>query len=396
MQSVQFRSVKKMVDLYFTFEPSAFSSQLPYASDPPSRTASSLYKAVKIAFWAIIFSFVLANHAVAEILQVPNNYLTIQEAVDASNPGDTIIVASGTYRLYAGNIQISKKSLTLKSSFGAKKTMIEGRGDSPVISVSEESLAVIDGFTVTSINDPDTKAVRGGGIYCAPLSSPTLINNIITGNQAVFGAGIYCAPSSSPTITNNVIARNNAAKFGGGIFSYAASPNIANNRIVANGASSAGGAVFCDRDTPRITNNVIWKNRAQSGGGISCDRSFCTIINNTITENVAAYGGGIFFEGGSVRIVNNIVWENDDDLYSGWFSPSSRPDHSNVGDGDFRGVNGNISADPLFVDPENGDFSLKSDSPCLNTGNPDPMYHDPDGSRNDMGAYGGPKADSGG
>jgi parallel beta-helix repeat protein len=382
-----------MVHLRFTFELSAFSSQLQYASDPPSRTESSFFKAVTITFWAIIFSLVLANHALAETLQVPNQYLTIQEAIDASDSGDTIVVASGTYRLYSGNINISKKSLTLKSSFGAQKTIIEGRGDSPVITVADESLAVIDGFTITSMNDPDTNVVRGGGIYCAPLSSPTVINNIITGNHAVFGSGIYCAPSSSPTITNNVISKNKANKFGGGIFSYTASPNIGNNRIVANEASSAGGGIFCDRDTPRMTNNIIWKNKAKSGGGISCDRSFCTIINNTITKNEAAYGGGIFFEGGAVRIVNNILWENEDDLYSGWFSPSSRPDHSDIRDGDFRGVNGNISADPLFVDPENGDFSLKSDSPCLDAGNPDPMYHDPDGSRNDMGAYGGPKAD---
>jgi hypothetical protein len=378
------------------FQLSAFRSLPQYTSELPSRAASAFLKAWAIFFGAILCFLVFANHGLAETLQVPNQYLSIQEAIDASNPGDTIVVASGTYRLYSGNINISKKSLTLKSSFGAQKTIIEGRGGSPVITVADESLAVIDGFTITSIHDPDTHVVRGGGIYCAPLSSPTLINNIITGNHAVFGAGVYCAPSSSPKITNNVIAKNKAVRFGGGIFSYTASPHIVNNRIEANEASSAGAGIFCDRDTPRITNNVIWKNKAKSGGGISCDRSFCTIINNTITKNEAAYGGGIFFEGGAVRIVNNILWENADDLYSGWFSPSSRPDHSNIKDGDFRGVNGNISTNPLFADPKNGDFSLKSDSPCLDAGNPDPMYHDPDGSRNDMGAYGGPKANPGG
>lgn len=352
----------------------------------------AFYRAMKIPFWAIIFTLMLWNNALADTLEVPGRYLTIQEAIDASNPGDTIIVATGVYRLYSGNITIVNKSLTLKSAHGAKKTIIEGRGDSPVITVAEDSRAVIDGFTITSFNDPDAKAVQGGGIYCESSSSPTIMNNIITGNNAVFGGGIFCASWSSPTIRMNVVSRNNAVQFGGGVYSYSASPNIANNSIMENEASNAGGGIFCTRDTPRITNNIIWKNKAKSGGGISCDRSFCTIINDTITRNVAAYGGGIFFEGGSVRIVNNILWDNRDDLYSAWFSPASRPDHSNIGDGDFRGVNGNISTDPLFTDPENGDFSLRLDSPCLDAGNPGATYHDPDGSRNDMGANGGPEA----
>ncbi len=352
----------------------------------------NLQQIVYLGFWAIIPILVFANNASAGTLYVPNNYLTIQEAIDASNPGDTIMVASGVYRLYSGNITIVKESITLKGAYGAKKTIIEGRGNSPVITFVQHSCAVIDGFTITSINDIDTKAVKGGGIYCAPLSSPTIINNVITGNNAVFGGGIYCAPSSSPTIRNNVISRNSTIKFGGGIFSYRASPNIANNKIVGNEASNSGGGISCCRDSARITNNIIWENKAKSGAGISCDRSSCAIISDTITRNVATYGGGIFFQGGSVRIINTILWDNKDDLYSGWFSPASRPDHSNIGDGDFRGLNGNISSDPLFIDPENGDFRLRPDSPCIDAGNPDLIYYDPDGSRNDMGAYGGAKA----
>jgi parallel beta-helix repeat protein len=254
---------------------------------------------------------------------------------------------------------------------------------------------VIDGFTITSIKDMDTVPIKGGGIFVAPESAPTIINNIITGNNAVFGGGIYCAPRSSPTITNNVISQNNAVQFGGGIFSFKASPNIANNTIAENQASSSGGGIFCDRDTPRVTNNVIWKNKAKSGGGISGDRSFCAVINNTITGNEAVYGGGIRFGGGAVRMINIILWKNSDDLHFVRVSPGSRPDHSDIGDGDFRGVNGNISADPLFVDPENGDFRLMPHSPCIDTGNLNHIYDDPDGSRNDMGAFGGPKANLG-
>ena len=51
---------------------------------------------------------------------------------------------------------------------------------------------------------------------------------------------------------------------------------------------------------------------------------------------------------------------------------------------------GNINADPLFVDAENGDYHLQNSSPCIDAGNPDAQYNDIDGSRNNMGAYGGP------
>ena len=347
---------------------------------------------VPFTFWAVFHALMPTTTAFAAILQVPDQYRTIQEAIHGSRPGDTIIVAPGVYRLPPGNITIDKESLTLKSAGAAAETIIAGRGNSSVITVLEGSRAVIDGFTITSVNkDMDTSAIRGGGIYCAPSSSPVIINNIITGNNAVYGGAIYCDRSSSPAIINNVISKNKATGIGGGIYSFWAAPNINRNRLVENEAADAGGGIFCNRDSSRITNNIISKNKAKLGGGISCERSAATVINDTITANMAVYGGGIFVDSGSVRVVNLILWQNEDDLYFKQLSSASRPNHSNIGDGDFRGINGNISADPLFADPENGDFRLQPGSPCINSGNLEPIYYDHDGSRNDMGAYGGPE-----
>ena len=61
---------------------------------------------------------------------------------------------------------------------------------------------------------------------------------------------------------------------------------------------------------------------------------------------------------------------------------------SNIQDG-LEGE-GNMNIDPLFTDPENGDYHLQGTSPCIDAGNPDSEYNDTDGSRNNMGAYGGP------
>ncbi|TKJ41669.1 hypothetical protein CEE37_03630 [candidate division LCP-89 bacterium B3_LCP] len=46
---------------------------------------------------------------------------------------------------------------------------------------------------------------------------------------------------------------------------------------------------------------------------------------------------------------------------------------------------GNISADPLFMDPTNGNFNLSPGSPCIDTGNPSGFWVDEDSSRSDMG-----------
>jgi parallel beta-helix repeat protein len=106
-----------------------------------------------------------------------------------------------------------------------------------------------------------------------------------------------------------------------------------------------------------------------------------TILNNIIASNT---GSGIFYynfqdEG---RILYNDAWGNGKNY------------HDNCGGGGGHTFvpqpgTGQISADPLFAD---GIYHLGDGSPCRNTGHPGPEYFDPDGTRNDMGAYGGPSA----
>ena len=66
-------------------------------------------------------------------------------------------------------------------------------------------------------------------------------------------------------------------------------------------------------------------------------------------------------------------------------------DYYNVGynlvQGGFWDNNNNIDMDPMMNNPWDGDFTLQDGSPCIDSGNPDDFYNDPDGSRSDIGAY---------
>ncbi len=330
----------------------------------------------------------------ADILHVPGGHKTIQEAVRNAADGDTILVAPGTYQLYFDNLTIIHESLNLKSSQGARQTVIIGKSGRPVISIAGTSRVVIDGFTISSTHIDRRISRHGGAIYCGPETAPVIKNNILVDNVSVSGGAIYCDTQSSPTICDNIIKGNKALVAGGGIFSIRSTATICRNLLLENEAKNSGGAIGCNRDSSSITNNIIWKNRAWFGGGISCDRAASIIGNNTLVANEAEHGGGIMVDRGSVRLSNLILWQNNvGDLFMKETGPSARPVTSDIQDGSFRGMNGNIGVDPLFVDQELGDFHLQDGSPCKRKGMFDPFYMNAKGDRwNDMGAYGGPDA----
>lgn len=253
--------------------------------------------------------------AFSATIYVPDDYSTIQGAIDVSTNGDTIIVRSGTY---GENIDFIGKAITVTSDQGPNVTVIAGNSNGSVVTfeTGEGSTTVLDGFTITN----GYAYLDGGGGICCLKSSPTIKNNCITGNSASdHGGGIYCE-NGSPIIENNTIT-GNIANYGSGIdcqdaYYPASYPIISNNIITGNDGHHRGGGIHCqDYSSPTIQDNFIMGNTTSyDGGGIACYEASATIINNTITENDAKFGGsGIYCEDSSSTIKNNMITGN---LYS--------------------------------------------------------------------------------
>jgi len=227
-----------------------------------------------------------------DIIYVPEDYPTIQEAINAAEDGDEIIVHPGTY--YEA-INFLGKAIYLHSSEGPEVTIIDATDlDTSVVTCAdgEESDTILENFTITNGN-----AECGGGMY-NDHSSPTVMNCTFSENVAEFGGGMYNV-SSSPIVTSCTFDGNTAsgdmASSGGGMFNYLSEPTMTYCTFIANSAADSGGGIsneiLCNLT---LTNCTFTDNVANRfGGGMSIYYSTPTATNCTFDGNTADRGGGI-------------------------------------------------------------------------------------------------------
>ncbi|MBN1123585.1 MAG: hypothetical protein JXA82_01160, partial [Sedimentisphaerales bacterium] len=156
-------------------------------------------------------------------------------------------------------------------------------------------------------------------------------------------------------------------------FLQSASGIIQINEIINNSALGSGGGIFCaDSDQLLLFSNLIAGNSANSnGGGILNRKNGQMILTNcTIGNNTATNGGGIYNSATDLTINNSILWGNTDtqnkQILDAFASPSSIEVSFSDVQGGFSG--NNIDADPLFTDPNNNDYRVSSESPCIDAG----------------------------
>ena len=350
-------------------------------------------------------------------------YCSIQTAIDNAVDTDEIVVAPGTY---FDTINFVGKAITLQSSGGPEVTTIDAQQTGTVVTCDsgEGADTVLDGFTITGGTGTGPGAITvGGGMYNRDASSPTVTNCTFSGNTARRGGGMYNQDGSSPTVTNCTFIGSRSSFGGGGMFNAESSPTVNGCTFTGNSATFGSG-MFNDHSSPTVTHCTFEGNSVNQGGGmlnqtgssptvISCTFSgnngsgngggmlntdtgtSPTVINCTFSGNsIRGGGGGIFntgsssptvinctfagntagFGGGgmlssfecSPTVTNCILWGDIVGEIADFEGSVTTVSYSNV-QGGWQGT-GNINADPVFVDPDNGDFRLQPGSPCIDAG----------------------------
>ena len=269
-------------------------------------------------------------------------FLTIQRGVGAAAPGDTVLVAPGTYGTYSTDKQTTTpasgysrvaitENITVRSTHGAAQTVIRGQPHSDTLRFGANcvrcvymSAGTLDGFTLldgyanavapgSSMTDP---VKNGGGVYAPDNNRTPQVNNcIITGCGAYRGAGAHWATLNNCTVVSNYVNSTS----GTGIFSC----HVRNSIIQFNGekndenfpsdVQSVDRSLFissCTDPAPGLNfygdnrdggNNTVEDPLFKAGTLLLSDASPCINAgNNTYTNGTLDAGGGARVQGGTV------------------------------------------------------------------------------------------------
>jgi parallel beta-helix repeat protein/predicted outer membrane repeat protein len=249
--------------------------------------------------WAGLAAMVsLAQPAMATTYYVPDNYATIQAAVDACRGGETIVVRAGTYKGAGNKNIIISRNIDVIAESGPEATIIDCEGSGRGFYFKNvSSLNELEGFQIINGSVTGSGLNGHGGGILLDFASPIIRNCIITGNSASGGGGGICA-TGSPTLSDCRI-NNNAAKDGqgGGIYSGVGVLSITNCEINNNTATSHGGGIYSTGSGLLLTGSQINGNSGNYyGGGIySSGDGTVSITDCQINGNVVSYsGGGIY------------------------------------------------------------------------------------------------------
>jgi hypothetical protein len=243
------------------------------------------------------FSLVTATPVAAATINVPSDYSTIQAAIDAATPGDTINVAAGTYIEQV----VINKSLTL-----------QGAGDTTIIKPSAGNLTQV--FTGL-LWYGGTKNIAGIIVANVPGGSSVTIKNLkvdeglVTAKPAGadYLAGIFYRETGGLVDTVTVAGTGtwSSSDRAYGIYLSAGTKTVSvqiTESIITNfdtnGIEVMGGKLTADINHNTITGRGSITDEVQNGVNVGRD-AVATVNYNTISNLIyqpeILYGAGILF-----------------------------------------------------------------------------------------------------
>ncbi len=380
----------------------------------------------KVILLNLVVLLVTATLAPAATRLVPDEYTTIQDAIDACVDGDVVIVAPDTYT-GPGNrdIDFKGKAITVRSTDPndpcvVAETIIDCNGSESephrgfYFHNGEDTNSVLSGLTV--ING----VALSGGAMKFEDASPLVTNCVLMDNYA-FGdseeehsGGAFICINGNPVISGCIISDNTARYQGNQVYCKSGNAFIKNCKFIGRELEVYGGSPVISGCTFLsmyraiditsysktyciVENNIIkssycgiYLGENVSGGMLG------TIRNNVIVGTGDRQGAGIYYRSHSScpTINGNIItnWEHGihhtystieeerktkithNNLWNNWLNYISlRIPY------DLTGLQGNISVDPLFIDPDNNNYRLEFSSPCVDSGTDTGVYTDFDG-----------------
>jgi len=390
----------------------------------------------QIFFITVLLLMKLVN---AEIINVPDDHATIQSAINASVDSDTIIVSPG---IYYENIDYSGKSILIASYYLLEQnpsyienTIIDG-GQADRVIILENSEG--PGTSINGLTIQNGFADNGAGIRCIDINFQ-MSNMYIKNNHCTVDGGGFVSNSCDIQMNNCVFENNSAQDDGGGMHLGGSVVNISDCEIFNNYSTDRGGGINTGGETvltvmrSSIHDNevgndgggiyqmysegnfydCIFYNNISAGGSAALDlwSSVGVIQNCTISNNISySWAGGVgLYSTTTCEIINTIISSNEGSGIWGHSNSITDISYCNIytnTEGDFGGYfaqgdlgviqgqnyNGdpcdqyfNIYLDPEFLDPDNYNFQLTANSPCIDAGSPS-LPPDEDGSISDIGA----------